>query len=148
MQIFSHFPGRIPSPQICSDEPMLNARPTPGLWCSLMISGLPLQIPRSGVSFRALNCWKCFSCCSCFLRFCTRHHTAGKIPVAGTFSSAGSCRRNPQSESRLYHPADCHLRIQPGSRFFGRAEIRTFRLLKRAVAHAAATQTSVFRARP
>ena len=24
-------------------------------------------IPRSGVSFRALNCWKCFSCCSCFL---------------------------------------------------------------------------------
>lgn len=30
----------------------------------------------------------------------------------------------------------------------GRAEIRTFRLLKRAVAHAAATQTSVFRARP
>lgn len=53
-----------------------------------------------------------------------------------------------QSESRLYHPADCHLRIQPGSRFSGRAEIRTFRLLKRAVAHAAATQTSVFRARP
>ncbi len=60
--------GRILSPQICSDEPMSNARPTPGLWCSPTISGLPLQIPRSGVSFRALNCWKCFSCCSCFLQ--------------------------------------------------------------------------------
>ena len=59
-----------------------------------------------------------------------------------------SRRRNPQSESRLYHPADCHLRIQPGSCFSGRAEIRTFRLLKRAVAHAATAQTSIFRARP
>lgn len=57
-------------------------------------------------------------------------------------------RRNPQSESRLYHPANCHPRIQPGCRFFGRAEIRTFRLLKRAVAHAATAQTSIFRARP
>ncbi len=34
------------------------------------------------------------------------------------------------------------------ARFSGRAEIRTFRLLKRAVAHAATAQTSVFRARP
>ena len=53
-----------------------------------------------------------------------------KIPVAGTFSSAGSCRRNPQSESRLYHPGDCHLRIQPGSRFSGRAETELSASLK------------------
>ena len=113
--------GQDSSPQICSDEPMLNARPTPGLWCSLMISGLPLQIhaPASLSERRTAGSVSPAVPASC--SFCTRHHTAGKIPVAGTFSSAGSRRRNPQSESRLYHPADCHLRIQPGSRFFGRA---------------------------
>ncbi len=116
---------------------MSNARPTPGLWCSPTISGLPLQIPRPASLSRALNCWKCFSCCSC-CAFCThRHHTAGKIPVAGNFFI---CRKLPtKSAIRISTLPSGRLpsAIQPGSRFSGRAEIRTFRLLKRAVAHAA-----------
>ena len=149
MQIFSHFPGRIPLRKYALGELYVKRQTDTRIVVLTYDFRSAFANPTPGVSFRALNCWKCFSCCSCSsCSFCTRHHAAGKIPVAGAFhlQEAADEIRNQNLDFTIRPTAICEFNQVAASLDALKSELSG--LLKRAVAHAAATQTSVFRARP